>query len=57
MFGFKKKKEESKAEFNPYIIKYEDKDGVMHEIDTEAEDGFEKFDAMMSDPTNCLVFE
>lgn len=57
MFGFKKKKEEPKAEFNPYIIKYEDKDGVMHEIDTEAEDGFEKFDAMMSDPTNRLVID
>lgn len=57
MFGFKKKKEEPKNEFNPYIIKYEDKDGVMHEIDTEAEDGFEKFDEMMSDPTNRLVFD
>ena len=57
MFGFKKKKEEPKDEFNPYIIKYKDKDGVMHEIDTELKDGFEKFDAMMSDPTNCLVFE
>lgn len=51
------KKNETEVSFNPYIIKYEDKYGVIHEIDTEAEDGFDKFDEMMSDPTNRLVID